>query len=294
MIRISSNLLCEYKNERMVSLIKSARRLEKTIALMGDLVGINPKAMCGTVRGVPQYIRDFLSFKRQMRNQEFPLGHVFPCLTERFCDSGDAQSVYFQQDLFVAQRVFKNGSDTHVDVGSRIDGFVAHLATFRKVKVFDIRPLDCCNANIEFVQADMMGELPSEFHSCCDSLSSLHAVEHFGLGRYGDPVCWNGHVRGLANLDRLLRVGGKLYFSVPIGPQRVEFNAHRIFSVKWLLDYFAYNYKVDQVSYIDQGVLHPDVVLDEKGICTNFGCKYGCGIFELTKKRNYCSGKYHL
>ena len=28
----------------------------------------------------------------------------------------------------------------HVDVGSRIDGFVAHLACMREVEVFDIRP----------------------------------------------------------------------------------------------------------------------------------------------------------
>ena len=132
----------------------------------------------------------------------------------------------------------------------------------------------------------MMKDLPKELTSYCDSVSSLHAIEHFGLGRYGDPVCWNGHVLGMDNLTRILQVGGKLYFSVPIGPQRIEFNAHRVFSVQWLLDYFSNNYKIDQFSYIDMGVLHRNVQLADEAVRINFGCRYGCGIFEMTKVRD--------
>ena len=29
----------------------------------------------------------------------------------------------------------------HVDIGSRLDGFVAHVASFREIEVLDIRPL---------------------------------------------------------------------------------------------------------------------------------------------------------
>ena len=76
-----------------------------------------------------------------MKDQSFPLGSCFSCVTERFTSSGDEGSTYFLQDLFVARNIFANNPCTHIDVGSRVDGFVAHLATFRKVKVFDIRPL---------------------------------------------------------------------------------------------------------------------------------------------------------
>ena len=29
-----------------------------------------------------------------------------------------------------------------------------------------------------------------------DSVSCLHAIEHFGLGRYGDPIDVFGHIKG--------------------------------------------------------------------------------------------------
>ena len=31
--------------------------------------------------------------------------------------------------------------EKHVDVGSRVDGFVAHVASFREIEVFDVRPI---------------------------------------------------------------------------------------------------------------------------------------------------------
>jgi hypothetical protein len=245
--------------------------------------GINIVHLGCAVMGIPFFIRDWWVLKRQMKDQSFPFGRLFPCLTERFGSSGNGSSIYFLQDLFVANRVFVNNPKVHIDVGSRIDGFVAHVAAFRKVQVFDIRPLGNEIQNVEFVQTDMMSELPSELCGCCDSLSCLHAIEHFGLGRYGDPVCWDGHLRGLNNLTNILKMGGKLYFSVPIGAQRIEFNAHRVFAIQWLLDYFSKNYRLDQFSYIDHGRLYSNVALTEGNVVENCGCVYGCGIFELTK-----------
>ncbi|MEO6633725.1 MAG: DUF268 domain-containing protein, partial [Mucilaginibacter sp.] len=67
--------------------------------------------------------------------------------------------------------------------------------------------------NIEYLKADMMDVLPDNLVESTDSISCLHALEHFGLGRYGDPICWDGHLRGFANLDKMLQKGGKLYFS---------------------------------------------------------------------------------
>ena len=63
-----------------------------------------------------------------------------------------------------------------------------------------------------------------------ESLSTLHAVEHFGLGRYGDPIHPDGWRRAAEALARVLAPGGRLYFSVPIGRERLVFNAHRVFS----------------------------------------------------------------
>lgn len=80
----------------------------------------------------------------------------------------------------------------HVDIGSRVDGFVAHVASFREIEVFDVRPISTAVPGVLFRQADLMDSpsLPADTEGggYCDSLSCLHAIEHFGLGRYGDTV----------------------------------------------------------------------------------------------------------
>ena len=66
-------------------------------------------------------------------------------------------------------------------------------------------------------------------------MSCLHVLEHFGLGRYGDPIDPNGYKTGFANLASLLRPGGRFYLSTPIGRERVEFNANWVFDPATLL-----------------------------------------------------------
>jgi SAM-dependent methyltransferase len=239
-----------------------------------------------SLRGLFKYASDLLEFRKKQSpsGDSFPFGKPYPCLDDWFSESGNAAGYYFHQDLLVARKIFKNNPDVHVDVGSRIDGFVAHVAAFRLIQVIDIRPLSEKIQNVQFVQADMMGTIPDRLMECCDSLSCLHALEHFGLGRYGDPIHLNGHLLGWENLYRLLKRQGKFYFSVPIGPQRIEFNAHRVFSVEYLLNLFADRFKLDCFSFVDdKGNLHENVEMTEEVIAANFGCDYGCGIFELTK-----------
>ena len=251
------------------------------------LFGLDPLMAIRAFRGLPAYISDYRKLKGQRPGggeDGFKFGPFYPCLGDRFTASGQTKGHYFHQDLLVASRIFANQPRRHVDVGSRVDGFVAHVASFRNISVVDIRPLASHVRNIEFLQADLMDALPDNFLEFCDSLSCLHALEHFGLGRYGDPVRWDGYRVGFDNLLTLLKPGGKFYFSVPIGEQRIEFNAHRVFSVEYLLTLFANRLQVDDFSFVDDcGDLHESVTLDEQAIKHNFGCSYGCGIFELTK-----------
>lgn len=263
----------------MRQLLRSAHRLMATF-------GVDPLKALASLRGLPPYFRDLRALMRQSAGagEVFPLGRAYPCLDDRFTESGSARGHYFHQDLLVARRIHAASPEVHVDVGSRIDGFVAHVASFRPIRVFDIRPLPDTIPNVVFDRADLMGTLPDHLVACCDSLSCLHALEHFGLGRYGDPVRHDGHVRGLENLHRLLKPGGRLYVSVPIGPQRIEFNAHRVFSVRHLLDLFEGKFLVEEFSFVDdRGDLHEGVALAADEVAADFGCTYGCGIFELTK-----------
>ncbi len=250
------------------------------------LLKLGPGKALHSLRGMWPYCQDFQALKVQELSSAkvFPFGKLYPCLEERFLESGSASGHYFHQDLLTARRVFANNPVTHVDVGSRIDGFVAHVASFRRIEVFDIRPLSNTIPNIRFRQADLMAPINEELESYCDSVSCLHALEHFGLGRYSDPVNYDGYLLGLSNLWKILKKGGKLYISVPIGPQRIEFNAHRVFSVSFLLECFSGKYALDQFSFVDdQGDLHENVTIRNQDLNNNFNCSYGCGIFEMTK-----------
>lgn len=238
------------------------------------------------LRGLPWFVRDYLLIKKQAEqsNMVFPFGEFYPCLEDKNRESGSASGHYFHQDLLVAQRIFLNNPIKHVDVGSRVDGFVAHVASFRPIEVFDLRELHASIENIHFKKVDITDK-QFPLRDYCDSLSCLHVLEHLGLGRYGDRIDYNGHLIGWENLYKMLTKGGKLYFSVPLGEQRIEFNAHRVFSLKYILDMINDLYRIDGISFVDDsGVLHRDVTLTEKDINNNLDCHYGCGIFELTKK----------
>ena len=184
----------------------------------------------------------------------------------------------------MARRIFAANPARHVDVASRVDGFVAHLAVFREVEVFDIRPLKTSAKNIVFRRCDIMAEIEPQYVEYCDSLSCLHALEHFGLGRYGDRLDPDGHLKGFDNLHRILRSAGTLYLAVPIGPPRIEFNAHRVFGVAQLTDMVSERFRVQRFSFVDDaGELHEDVDLTDSGGEGHFGCLFGLGILELKK-----------
>lgn len=249
-------------------------------------LGINLEKMGLFFRDILPYLRDLLRFRRQNAaiSEEFPIRVLNLHLGENNTASGNVSGHYFHQDLLVARRIHERRPELHLDLGSRIDGFVAHVASFRPITIIDIRPLPCVIPNVSFLQADMMKPLEPSLRECCDSLSCLHAIEHFGLGRYGDPICHDGHLRGLANLHQMLKPDGRFYFSSPIGPQRVEFNAQRVFSLSYLLRLFEGKYRIDSFSLVDdKGCLHENIPLKPEAVADNFGCQLGCGIFELTK-----------
>ena len=238
------------------------------------------------LKGMPVFLKEYGEIRRQASasRESFPFGKLYPCLQEKDQESGVLAEHYFYQDLYVARKVFQNNPVRHVDIGSRIDGFVAHVASFREIEVLDVRDLHLAIPSIRFTRADLSAkEFPLTDY--CDSLSCLHALEHFGLGRYGDPVDYDGHLVGWENMHRILKKGGKFYFSVPIGAQRIEFNAHRVFSVVYLLHLMEKRYDIESFAYInDAGNFISDVALDEASIRENFGCRYGCGIFEMTRR----------
>lgn len=209
--------------------------------------------------------------------------HRFPFLADYEDRAGTAKGHYFHQDLLVASFIHAKNPRRHVDIGSRIDGFVAHVAAFRKIEVIDLRDLgDTGHGNILFVKADIMDDANIE-KGITDSISCLHALEHFGLGRYGDQLDPHGHMKGFRNIVRMLQRGGTLYISFPIGrTNEVHFNAHRVFD-PW--EIFSWIQPEDQLTlerfdYVDdEGSIHTNVDVRRHRPATT----YGCGIYTFSK-----------
>jgi SAM-dependent methyltransferase len=266
----------------MKSFLKNTGRLLK-------LTGFQPRSLLKNATRLPGYLRAYQALKAQARlsAEPFEFGTLFPILDERSKPAGSAHGHYFHQDLHVAQKIYQRQPRRHIDIGSRVDGFVAHLATFRLVEAIDVRPMTSTTANIRFLCADLMSDLPDDLVSATDSLSCLHAIEHFGLGRYGDPLQYEGHLRGLDNLRRMLQPGGTLYLSTPISHrQRIEFNAHRVFRLPYLLNLLADGFDLQSFAYVgDDGQLQTDADPHGSDGRNTFGLRYGCGIFELTARR---------
>lgn len=275
--RIADNTNLEH-----VQPMRTLRQANKALC-MG---GIDMVRFLRSWQNLPRYLRDLSRLRKEIKRTgaPFKVGKLVPCLLDRTDQSGAASSAYFLQDLLVAGKVFRNRPEKHVDVGSSVSGFVAHVASFREIEVFDIRPLETQAPNIVFRQADFMDE-ELGYADYTDSLSCLHTVEHFGLGRYGDPIDANGHVKGIHNLRKVLKPGGTLYFSTPIGPQRIEFNAHRVFALEYLLSLLEPHFTIKSFSYVsDDNRLFRDAELTAAAVSNNFGCRYGIGILELEKR----------
>lgn len=202
-----------------------AELIKKIYWLFSVQFGLDARRLGRSIKGIPRYVVGWFQFRRLYKGKM----NFQPCLYDWYEEGGATKNEYFLQDLYVARKIHAAKPEKHVDIGSRIDGFVAHVASFREVEVFDIRPVTSEIPGIVFRQANLM-DSPAEFSEYCDSLSCLHALEHFGLGRYGDPIDPYGYEAGLRNMVKVLRSGGLFYLSVPIGEQRVEFNAHRVFS----------------------------------------------------------------
>lgn len=258
-------------------------RLRLAVALPYRLIlgitGINPLNFVASIRGLPAYIKgliQYISAQSSSNSFNIHLHHLSPFLSDRYSDAGVAKGDYFHQDLWVARKIYEEQPKEHWDVGSRIDGFVAHLLTFRSVNVIDIRKLESDLEGLNFYQGDVTSlDLPD---GSISSLSCLHAMEHVGLGRYGDPIDPMGHIKGILELQRILAPNGKLFFSVPIGRERVEFNAQRVFDPNTIIQAFSELKLIDFAAVNEAGnLIYPAKYGDFKNV------RCACGIFVFYK-----------
>ncbi len=238
-------------------------------------LGFDPRRLWLTSRNLPRFIFQLiLCVFENKKDFEFRL---LPVLSDKGLAGGVAKGHYFHQDLWAARMIYRAAPARHIDVASRIDGFISHLLVFRSVEVVDIRPLDSDVKGLSYLQADMMSS--SHQIEPADSVSCLHALEHFGLGRYGDTLNLDGWELGLTSICSLVKPGGRLYLSVPIGSRQViEMNAHRIFLAETLpLMLKKTGFKLQHYSVVDDNG-HFAENIELQSYTGNFGC--GCYVFQ--------------
>jgi hypothetical protein len=81
-----------------------------------------------------------------------------------------------------------------------------------------------------------LNKINKKLYNYTDSISCLHTIEHFGLGRYGDPIDPDGYKKGFNNLIKMLKSKGLLYISFPISNNNETFfNLERRFNPKDIL-----------------------------------------------------------
>ena len=125
-----------------------------------------------------------------------------------------------------------------LDVGSN-HLFIAGLCATRKVTTVDVRPRKI-TPNNEFVVVADAKQIPLPDQSF-DVVLSLNAIEHFGLGRYGDPIDIDADFHAAREWKRLLAGGGIMIVSTTISSlgDALAFNAHRIYSYQTIRALFS-------------------------------------------------------
>jgi len=188
-----------YKNQisRKEIFLMSLRKLFMTAAL-----SIKHPLM------MKKFFSDFKAYNKANKNPDFnaSLKHSFICLAEWDASAG-LLDYYFWQDLWASKKIFEKHPSEHFDIGSRVDGFIAHVLSFMTVTMIDIRPLPEKIENLKFIQADATN-LENIPDNSIESLSSLCAPEHFGLGRYGDPVDPDACFKAMKSMQRVIQRGG--------------------------------------------------------------------------------------
>ena len=89
------------------------------------------------LKNYPRFIKN----KKKWLKNNGNITNNYMILSDYNDSAGNNKGHYFHQDLLVAQSIFENKPRRHIDIGSRIDGFVAHVASFREIEVLDIRDL---------------------------------------------------------------------------------------------------------------------------------------------------------
>ncbi len=201
---------------------------------------VNSRQILRAFRNVfryPRFLTEALRYSQMEGAEPLRVVDLWPCLGDADPSTQSGGGQYFYQDIWALRKLAARTPRFHVDVGSRVDGFVGQATAITKGIFVDIRPVGYQLPDLIVVAGSLLA-LPFANKSI-PSLSCLHVLEHVGLGRYGDPLNPRGTEFAARELMRVLAPKGDLYVSVPIGTPRLQFNAHRILAPQGVAELFG-------------------------------------------------------
>lgn len=205
--------------------------------------------------------------------------------TDRWLCLGDATSQtgfdrhYVFHTAWASRVLAATRPSMHVDISSSVF-FVTMVSAFVPVRFYDYRPAEFGLSGLDSAHADLT-RLPFEDASV-SSLSCMHVVEHVGLGRYGDPLDYDGDLKAVSELKRVVAKEGQLLFVVPMGGEaRIQFNAHRIYTYRQITDLFS-DFELVEFALIQDGRAEPAFVRNATESLSD-AQGYGCGCFWFRK-----------
>ena len=178
-----------------------------------------------------KYNRDWEALKRDPRG--------FEVFQEPVFDGGDhPQDFIDHQCAFAAFHLSRLRPRKILDVGS-YRHFILGLLAHSPVTTLDVRPRKPGVEKETILTGDAKHlALPDQSF---DLVASLCALEHFGLGRYGDEFDLDADRKSFSEMIRVLRPGGHLVFTTTItrAAPSIAFNAHRIYDLRILREMCA-------------------------------------------------------
>ena len=92
-----------------------------------------------------KYLWKFYKDKKQWLEQGGKITREFRILSDYADSAGIVKGHYFHQDLLVARLIHDHNPKRHIDIASRIDGFVAHVPPIVRSKWLTCAPCQILN-----------------------------------------------------------------------------------------------------------------------------------------------------
>ena len=136
---------------------------------------------------------------------------------------------YYQQtDTWLYQALEKHGINNKsvVIMGSRLPVYESIcLAYGGRPTTVEYNTIISQDARLKIMTVEECVKRQVRF----DAAFSISSFEHDGLGRYGDALNPDGDLEMMKKMQLVLKPNGLLFLAVPVGPDALVWNSHRIY-----------------------------------------------------------------